>query len=223
MKVFKRFLTEAEQRQLLRHMHLMRADALARRDGALMRLFLHGGTRLGETLLISTGDALAALRAGWLYIPKAHRKGKGMDHQVLVTAPVREALRDLLSARAEITGVELSRETDPLIVGRHGRAMTARAVQLRFAQWCQAAGMPDGVSPHWFRHTRAKNIMRKSTSNDPRGIVQAALGHASIGSTGIYTTVSHEELADELNRIDGAGDRRKVKRDLKRDFQGRVA
>ena len=50
MRAFERYLTEEEQRELLRFMHLRRADALARRDGALMRLLLHTGMRLGETL-----------------------------------------------------------------------------------------------------------------------------------------------------------------------------
>ena len=76
MRAFERYLTEAEQQALLRHMHLRRADALARRDGALMRLLLHTGMRLGETLGLTQAEALQALRTGWLFIPRERRKGK---------------------------------------------------------------------------------------------------------------------------------------------------
>ena len=79
MRAFERYLTEAEQQVLLRHMHLRRADALALRDGALMRLLLHTGMRLGETLALTQAEALQALRSGWLFIPREHRKGKRAD------------------------------------------------------------------------------------------------------------------------------------------------
>ena len=98
MRAFERYLTEEEQRELLRFMHLRRADALARRDGALMRLLLHTGMRLGETLGLTQAEALQALRTGWLFIPRERRKGKRADHTVLATEPVKEALRDLLAA-----------------------------------------------------------------------------------------------------------------------------
>lgn len=223
MRVFERYLTEGEQARLLRHLHLLRADALARRDGALMRVLLHSGQRLGETLLMTVGDALAALRTGWVYIPKAHRKGKAADHSVRVTEPLREALRDLLAARAEITGIEIAHESDPLVVSRQGAgAMSARMVQLRVKRWARACDLPEGFSPHWLRHTRAKNIMRRSSSTNPQGVVQAALGHGSISSTGIYTKVDREELAEALEEVDGLGDRRRVKRNLRKAYEGRA-
>lgn len=221
MRAFEKFLSESQQRQLLRHMHLRRADALARRDGALMRLLLHTGMRLGETCLMRVGCALAALRTGWIFIPKAHRKGGRREHTVRVTEPVREALRDLLGARAEITGLEFVREEALLLASRQGEGMSARAVQYMVRRRAGEAGLAATVSPHWLRHTRGKNIMRRSTSNDPRGLVQAALGHASISSTGIYTEVSADELAEALEEVDGLGERRAVRRGLRRAFEGR--
>lgn len=239
MRAFSRYLTEPQQRQLLRHMHLRRADALARRDGALMRLLLHTGMRLGETVAMTVGDALEALRTGWIFIPKEHRKGWNRkprknkagkeykpkppaDHTVRVTEPVAAALRDLLSARAELTGLGACRAESPLLASRQGEGLSTRAVQLRVKAWMADAGLPEGISPHWFRHTRAKNIMRRSSSNDPRGIVQAALGHASIASTGIYTEVDADDLSAALEEVDGLGDRRSVKRGLRRAYEGRA-
>lgn len=223
MRAFERYLKEPQQQQLLRHMHSRRADALALRDGALMRLLLHTGMRLGETLAMKVADALQALRTRWIFIPREHRKGGKRDHKVLVTVPVEEALRDLLAARALITRQVQCHEAAALLVSRQGEGLSARAVQLRFEFWMRDAGLPEGITPHWMRHTRAKNIMRRTTSNDPRGIVQAALGHASISSTGIYTEVSAEDLEAALSEVDGLGDRRRVKRGLRKAFEGRAA
>ena len=223
MRAFERYLTEEEQRELLRFMHLRRADALARRDGALMRLLLHTGMRLRKTLGLTQAKTLSALRTGWLFIPRERRKGKRADHTVLATEPVKEALRDLLAARVQMQAGQTAFEHEPLIISRLGLRMTARGVQKRIKAWCAAAGIEGDVTPHWFRHTRAKNIMRRSSSSDPRGIVQAALGHASISSTGIYTAVSKEELAAALEEVDGQGDRRKVKRELRKAFERRAA
>lgn len=223
MRAFERYLTESQQQQLLRHMHLRRADALARRDGALMRLLLHTGMRLGETVAMSLGDALEGLRTGWIFIPRAHRKGRRADHTVRVTEPVREALRDLVAARLEIVGQTTTPAVAPLLASRQGEGLTPRAVQLAFKRWMADAGLPPEISPHWLRHTRAKNIMRRTTSTDPRGIVQAALGHASVSSTSIYTEVSKEDLSAALAEVDGLGDRRRVKRGLRKAYEGRAA
>lgn len=224
MKAFDRYLTESEQQRLLRHMERLRADPVALRDGALIRLLLHTGMRLGETVAITVAEASAAIRDGWLFIPRERRKRRKRDHTVLVTLPVRDALQDLLTARAALTGRPIATDDAPLLASRQGQGLTARAVEYRVRKWTREAGLGEHITPHYMRHTRAKNIMRRSTSTDPRGIVQAALGHASIASTGIYTTVSREDLAAALTEVDqGAGDRRRLKRGLRQQWQGRAA
>ena len=101
--------------------------------------------------------------------------------------------------------------------------MTVRQYEHRIRHWAEAAGITEAVTPHWLRHTRAKNIMRNSTSNDPRGIVQRALGHSSIASTGIYTEIDRDELAEALHQVDApATDRRAVKRGLRKAYEGRA-
>lgn len=222
MRAFDRYLTEEEQHRLLRAMKLQSGDVLARRDYAWMRALIHSGMRLGEFSRLTVGSALAALKEGWVFIPREHRKGQRRDHTVLVTAPLREALQDLLAVRALMTGCRAGHESDPLVISREGGGLCPRMFELRAKRWAEVAELPAGFSPHWLRHTRAKNIMRRSTSNDPRGVVQAALGHASIASTGVYTVVSREELAEALEEVDGAGDRRRVKRGLRRAFEGRA-
>lgn len=222
MRAFERYLTEPEQQRLLRAMRLQGGDVLARRDRGWVETLIHSGMRIGEFSLMTVGDALAALRTGWIFIPKERRKGKRRDHQVLVTAPLREALQGLLRARAEMTGCRQSHETAPLVMSREGGGLTPRMFQLRMKHWARLADLPEAVTPHWLRHTRAKNVIRRSTSNNPLSVVQAALGHASLASTGVYVAIDREELAAGLAEVDGPGNRRTVKRGLRRAFDGRA-
>ncbi len=200
--MLKRYLTEEEQRRLLKTVGSLK-DIQAQRDDAWIRCLIHTGMRIGEFSRVTVGDALDALRTDYLFIPREHRKGKWADHSVRVTQPVREALTDLLAVRRALGYAD--RSDAPLVISRKGEAMTVRGYQQRFKGWALAAGLPEDASPHWLRHTRAMNIMAHTTSHDPRGIVQAALGHRSIASTGIYTGVSREELERSLDEVDGHG------------------
>jgi site-specific recombinase XerD len=201
--MLKKYLTEDEQRCLLTTLKQVKGD-VAERDCAVVHLLIHTGMRVGECLRLSVGDAASALKIGYLYLPKEYRKGRAdekRDHEVLVTAPVRAALLALLEQRA---GAELD---EALIVSRKSaglgwRSMSVRGVEQRVAYWARQAGLPDGVSPHWFRHTRAMNIMRRTTATDPLGIVKAALGHVSIKSTEVYARQTRESVETALREVD---------------------
>ncbi|MCW5625965.1 MAG: tyrosine-type recombinase/integrase [Burkholderiales bacterium] len=216
--VLHRYLTQAEQRRLLGVVANC-SGFYALRDLWWLRLLLATGLRVQEFSRVTVGDARFALATGWLYIPAAHRKGREgakRDHHVPVTQPVREALDALLAINPQIGGATPS-EDDPLVWSRVGRPMSVRSYQARLQFWGAQAGLP-GVSPHWLRHSRAMNIMRRSRSHDPRGVVQGALGHASISSTGIYTRITKEDLQRELEVVDGG----RVKRaDVRALYQAR--
>lgn len=219
--MLKKFLTEDEQKRLLNVINLYKSE-VAQRDSAVVRLLLSTGMRVGECLRLSVKDAMAALKTGYLYLPKEYRKGRAderRDHEVLVTVSVRVALVDLLTLRVN---AELD---EALIVSRKRggigwSALSVRGFQQRVSFWAGEAGLPDGVSPHWFRHTRAMNIMRCTTSSDPLGIVKAALGHASIRSTEVYARQTREHVEDALREVD-AKPRLRIA-DLRRAHEGRV-
>ncbi|MDD4926923.1 MAG: tyrosine-type recombinase/integrase [Methylotenera sp.] len=201
--VFRRYLTLEEQRRLLATIK-KHSGMTAQRDHALFTLLISSGLRIGECLKISCGAAADSLRCGRLFIPKDHRKGhsKGtaIDHAVYLSCSVRKALDSLLSLRE---GAELS---EALIVSRNdtGKAMTTRAVEMRVSYWALQANLPSGVSPHWFRHSHAKNIIRESEAADPMRIAQIALGHSDYRSTQIYTQVDREEMASAMDNVDSA-------------------
>ncbi len=227
MATFKRYLTDDEQRRLWRTVRLQSGNSVARRDLAWMQLMCETGLRLGEFSQVTVGDALAALRTGYLFVPKERRKGAGGqrkrlpdDLEILMTEERRRLVRELLAVRALMTGAEDGHESDPLVVGRGGAGMTERAYEKRAAHWGVLAGMPDGFSPHWLRHTFAKNVMRHSTAKDPRGVVKVLLGHRSVASTGIYTEVDKEDVATAVMETERRG-RRLSKRNLRDEFERR--
>jgi integrase len=209
-----RYLTEAQQSKLMSTIKA-HAAVLARRDYAWIALLKATGLRIGEFARMNIADAEFALKTGWLYIPKQNRKATGgkaatadkparaatrQAHQVPVTRPVREALEALCGIHTEMGGP--GTPAAPLIFSRKHRRMSIRSYEARMAAWCELAGI-GYASPHWLRHTRAMNIMRRSASSNPLGLVKAALGHASIASTGIYTAVSKEDLIAGLEAVDG--------------------
>ncbi len=218
-----RYLTEAEQDRLLKILKEAACrDALGRRDDAAARALLYSGMRLGEFLKITVGDALAALQSGYLYLPKGHRKGEAMDLDIYLTKPLRKAIEDLLKVRYELV-VQDCLVTDPLVVGRHGEGVTVRAFELRYKQHARIAGLAIS-SPHWLRHSYAMNIRRHSTARDSMPIIQRALGHRSIASTGIYAHATKEEVEqalDEAAKATAPG--RITKAQLRRAYEGRVA
>lgn len=197
-----RYLTDDEQRRMIAAAKLVNSPE-AQRDYRMMQVLLLSGLRGTEFLLITRADVESGLKSGYLFIPREHRKGKRLDHQVYLTQPLREALKALLlmSGAAPMSA--------PLVPGRDGeRPMTLRNLQQRVKHWAEEAGVFLPVSPHWFRHSRAMSLLRGSTSADPMGVVQRVLGHANRNSTAIYAGPTREDIEQDLDAIDGRGGRK---------------
>lgn len=215
----RRYLTDGQQTQLLACVK-KHAAVLARRDYAWIRLLRDTGMRIGEFSKMTLGDALFACETGWIHIPKKHRKGGRADHRIPIDRNARAALELLIEIHYEMGGTEDAHE--PLVFSRKGRgtqALSVRSYQVRVARWCTEANI-EPASPHWLRHTRAMNVMRRSQAQDPRGVVQALLGHASIASTGVYTGVTKEALLEAVKNT--AGPERVRGRQVARKWAERV-
>lgn len=234
--MLRRYLPLEDQQALLRTVGQF-SDVFARRDHAWIQALLLSGLRIHEFSLITLGDAQAALKSKYLFIPAEHRKGSAVrdkegqlkkivrhDHQVFVTQALRLALQKLVDIRFEMTGGATIEMGSPLVVSRNqskGQPMTVRSYELRLKHWAVMAGLSAAISPHWLRHTRAMNIMRQSEATDPRGVVQMTLGHASISSTGIYTGILVEEMERALTRTDALPDKRVSLAQLRRAYEAR--
>jgi len=194
---FTRYLTESEERKLFAAVRA-RSGVLAARDDAWMRLLRATGMRVGALSRLTCAHARNALHSGYLALEPEIQK-KGVGHRILVTKRCGKALRDLLRIRREMGHAE--RPDAPLIVSRNHRALSVRSFQSRMAVWRKVAGLDGAVSPHWFRHTVAKRIMKSSTAADPRGVAQGVLGHKSARSTLVYTMPDKEDIEEAMREV----------------------
>lgn len=191
------YLTDSEQKKLLDTIKQY-ADEKAQRDYHIVAALIASGCRIGEFMRITIGSALAALETGYLYIPCEHRKGGKHDHSVYLTKSLRVALANLIDIRGSF---------DPqhyLIAGRTDQdPMSVRNMQQRVKSWAEQAGLAHlNVTPHFFRHTLAMNLIRNSSAKEPLRIVKAALGHRNINTTAIYTAATREEVAAAMDEAD---------------------
>lgn len=210
------YLNDKEQEILLNTIKRL-ADEKAQRDYYIVKALLASGCRIGEFLLITVGDAIAALESGYLYLPACNRKGKKRDHRVYLTKTFRQVLTQLIEIR------ESYNPNHYLIAGRYDEEpMCSRNMQKRIKMWAKESGLDYlKVTPHFFRHTAAMNIIRHSTAKEPLRIVKAALGHRNINTTAIYTEASREEVANALDEIDVSPTTRITKAQLKRAYENR--
>lgn len=172
------------------------SNALQARDLALMELLYSSGLRLSELTGLKLRDLdLASAQVRVL--------GKGSKERLApVGSMALKALKLWLSYRSSVA----SANQQALFVGRHGAALGARAVQLRVAARARAAGLPQHVHPHLFRHSFATHLLE--SSRDLRA-VQELLGHANISTTQVYTHLDFQHLARTYEKAHPRAKRRR--------------
>jgi integrase/recombinase XerC len=200
-KTKKRLPGTLDADQMARLLNFRADDTLSARDKAIMELFYSSGLRLAE--LVSLDLPSIDLKDRTLRVV-----GKGGKSRIV---PVGRFAVDALRAwfaeraawvrgtpdgaarpgassavRARVHGAQ------PVFVGRAGRRLSARAVQLRVDLWARRRGLAVHVHPHMFRHSFASHLLE--SSGNLRG-VQELLGHADIGTTQIYTHLDFQHLA----------------------------
>lgn len=168
--------------QMARLLELPGNGAFVARDRAVMELFYSSGLRLAELVNLDLSDLDLKDRT-------VRVLGKGRKTRIVpVGRPAGEALARWISERGSVA----RSDTMALFVGRTGRRLGARAVQLRIAHWARRRGLPLRVHPHVFRHSFASHLLE--SSGNLRG-VQELLGHADISTTQIYTHLDFQHLA----------------------------
>lgn len=188
-----------EQAQvLLDHAPPQGADPVALRDQAMFELFYSSGLRLSELVGLDVRYAREAgyESRGWVDMDAAevHVLGKGGKRRsVPVGAAALAALRAWLQARARwVPDSAAPQDAWALFLGRRGRRISPRVVQLQLARRARAAGLPAHVHPHVLRHSFASHVLQ--SAQDLRA-VQDMLGHANISTTQIYTRLDFQHLA----------------------------
>ncbi len=132
---------------------------------------------------------------GWIDFDAAEVivTGKGSKRRsVPVGAAAIAALRDWLVVRASQARPAPPADAHALFLSARGHRISPREVQKRIKAHAQALGIPADVHPHMLRHSFASHLLQ--SSGDLRA-VQEMLGHASIASTQVYTSLDFQRLA----------------------------
>lgn len=169
------------------------------RDRAIFELLYSSGLRLSELLGLDAryfeADALAPRSGGWLELEQAQVTvtGKGAKRRTVpVGRAAREALASWLIEREHFLSRNAKADGRALFLSSRGTRLSARSVQQRLAQRGIVRGIPAKVHPHMLRHSFASHLLQ--SSGDLRA-VQELLGHASIASTQVYTSLDFQRLA----------------------------
>lgn len=196
-RVFERYLRPEEERQLFKTI-AQYADLQSQRDLVWMRFMRQTGIRVATMAGLNVSDAREAMTTHYLTLRPEITKGEH-GGKIFVTKRGRAALRQLLRIRRQQGHAE--QMDAPLVMSRKHQRMSIRAYQQRMQHWGKVAGLSVKASPHWWRHTLAKRIMKCSTAQDPRGVAQVMLNHADIKSTAVYTLPDREDVEQALEEV----------------------
>lgn len=156
----------------------------------LTLLFLYGlGCRVSELVALDLNDYNPTDR--WVRI-----LGKGNKERLV---PLTEALANHLSLYLEEARQTLMKEsTGAILINDRGHRPSRVDIWRWLAAWSAKAGFDEPVSPHRFRHGCATALLEGGA--DLRSI-QMLLGHASIQTTQIYTSVSTQAMAETIDAL----------------------
>jgi len=176
-----RYLEEDEVEALLEAPDAVN-DCEGHRDRALLEILYSTGCRAAE--LVGLNEADLDLPRGLVLL-----RGKGRKERYgMLGAPAKEAVE------AYLTSKSIRRlDRDALFLNHRGTRLSDRSLRRILQRCLERAGISRSCTPHTLRHSFATHLMRRGA--DLR-TVQELLGHASLGSTQIYTHVSLESLRE---------------------------
>lgn len=154
---------------------------IAARDAAVLALLYGAGLRISEALSIRRAEAPVGAVDSLTVLGKG-----GKTRAVPVILPVRKSVETYL----ELCPLLLAAD-GPLFVGARGGPLSPRIIQLTMERLRGALGLPDSATPHALRHSFATHLLGRG--GDLRSI-QELLGHASLSTTQIYTSIDKARL-----------------------------
>jgi integrase/recombinase XerC len=158
-------------------------DAIASRDLAIVELLYASALRVSEIVGLNLGD----IDLGRLTVRVT---GKGSKERVVpFGAPAQRAIVAYEHRRHEL----LAAPTPAVFLGARGNRLGTRTVYELIANLLADIPGSGPAGPHTLRHTAATHLLDGGA--DLRS-VQEMLGHASLGTTQLYTHVSTERLKE---------------------------
>ncbi|WP_284125463.1 tyrosine recombinase XerC [Parerythrobacter aestuarii] len=156
-------------------------DWIGKRDRAVLLLLYGAGMRIAEALSLKGSD-----------LPLNERlqvTGKGGKQRVVPILPIISAAA---ADYAEACPWPIEQD-GPLFLGAKGGPLSQGMIQKATARARKALGLPETATPHALRHSFATHLL--GAGADLRSL-QELLGHASLGSTQIYTKVDAATLLE---------------------------
>lgn len=151
-------------------------------------LLLFGlGCRVSELIQLDLQDFNES--EGWLKV-----KGKANKERLI---PLTRQLQTELKIYLDQVRPHLAKEgTDSILVNDRGHRPSRVDIWRWLDAWSKRAGFEHTINPHKFRHGCATALLEAGA--DLRSI-QKLLGHSSIQTTQIYTTVSTNKMRDTID------------------------
>jgi integrase/recombinase XerD len=156
------------------------------RDRALLELLYSTGARISEAVGIDRDDLDAANRTVLL-------RGKGGKQRIVPVGRPALAAVDAYLVRARPVLAARGRGTPALLINARGGRLSRQSAWHALRAAAEAAGLATAVSPHTLRHCFATHLLAGGA--DVR-VVQELLGHASVTTTQIYTSVTVDTLRE---------------------------
>ncbi len=154
---------------------------VAARDAAVLMLLYGSGLRISEALGLTRAEAPPPAGGS------VRVTGKGGKTRI---SPVLPKVAAAVAAYVEACPWDLPPD-GPLFRGEKGGPLSPRIVQRAMERLRGALGLPQSATPHALRHSFATHLL--GAGGDLRTI-QELLGHASLGTTQVYTAVDGERL-----------------------------
>ena len=163
--------------------------ALALRDLVVVEVLYGSGARVAELCALDIDDIDPARGVVRLF-------GKGSrERTVPLGRPGWDAVRAWLQQGRPLLATS---ESGPaLLLGQRGQRLGVRTARRIVHERSQSADGSFDVAPHGLRHSAATHLLQGGA--DLRS-VQEILGHASLGTTQIYTHVTPERLREIYDR-----------------------
>lgn len=157
------------------------------RDRAALELLYGAGVRVSELCGLDVDDLDPTRRT-------ARVLGKGAKERVVPYGAAAQRAVDAYLVRARpVLAARAETPTRALLLGARGGRWGVRAVYELVSRTIGPAVGASAVGPHALRHSAATHLLDGGA--DLRA-VQEILGHASLGTTQIYTHVSSERLTE---------------------------
>lgn len=159
------------------------SDILKLRDSVIFELLYGSGLRVSELVSLNLKD-----------VDNAYLRviGKGNKERAV---PCSYRSKESISRYIEKSRPFLlkNKEEQALFLNNRGTRLSARGIQYLVESYIKEGYLEEGSSPHSFRHSFATHLLDNGA--DLR-VIQEFLGHESLSTTEIYTSVSMSKLKE---------------------------